>query len=109
MMDISDGIGSDIRHIAEESGVGAEIDISRLPMSRELLEFCRTRGLDPVDFAVDGGEDYELLFTIDPESEKDLEVQHTVIGRIIADRRIIWEGTSLDHKGYRHFSDENIS
>lgn len=109
MMDISDGIGSDIRHIAEESGVGAEIDVRRIPLSDELKEFCRATGTDPVDFAVDGGEDYELLFTIDPEAEKGLKVPHTVIGRIIADKRIVWAGTSDDHKGYRHFSDENIS
>lgn len=101
MMDISDGIGSDIRHILDESGVGAEIDTGRIPISRELRSFCAARGLDPLDFAIDGGEDYELLFTM--EAGTRIDVPHTVIGRICGGTALIWNGSAKDHKGFRHF------
>lgn len=105
MMDISDGIGMDLRHILEESGVSAEIDPGKLPLSRELLDACSAYGWDPVELATGGGEDYELLFTVDPEDEATLSVQHTVIGRITegGDHSIRWIGTDRDYLGFRHF------
>lgn len=103
MMDISDGIGSDIRHIMEESGVGVEIDLNSIPLSRELQRFCSRLDLDPRDFAVDGGEDYELLFTADPAAEASLDVQHSVIGKVTDTGKLEWKGTDKDYKGFRHF------
>lgn len=103
MMDISDGIGSDIRHILKESGVGAEIDLGSIPLSESLQQFCNTYHLDPYHFAVSGGEDYELLFTVSPEAEPLLEVPHSVIGRITAATVLIWKGSDRDWNGYRHF------
>lgn len=83
MMDISDGIASDLRHILETSGVCAEISLASLPVSEELKDFCKLHNLDPYELAVSGGEDYELLFTVDPSAEPLIGVQHTVIGRIV--------------------------
>lgn len=103
MMDISDGIGSDLRHILEESGRGAEVELSRIPMSEELLEFCARLSLDPYDFSVSGGEDYELLFTVDPGAETSLGVSHTVIGRVVPGSGIVWRGSDRDFRGYTHF------
>ena len=82
MMDISDGIGSDLKHILKASGVGAEIDTGKLPLSPALQRVCAREGWDAVALAVSGGEDYELLFTVAPEAEKALPVPHTVIGEI---------------------------
>lgn len=101
MMDISDGIGSDIRHIMEESGVGAEIDVDRLPLSDELRAYCRRFGADPLDFALNGGEDYELLFTASPQAS--IDVPHTVIGQITENRGLVWKGSDRDFNGFRHF------
>ena len=101
MMDISDGIGSDLRHILEESGTGARVDVRSLPLSAELRAVCARRGWDPVELAVGGGEDYELLFTCRPGT--DIPVQHTVIGEILAAPSLIWEGTDRDFTGFRHF------
>lgn len=103
MMDISDGIGSDLRHIMEESGTGMEIDLNSMPLSKELKQFCRKNGLDPFDFAADGGEDYELLFTADPSAEAAIQVQHSVIGKVTDTGELVWKGTDKDFKGFRHF------
>lgn len=82
MMDISDGIGSDLRHILKASGVGAVIDRGALPLSPALRRVCARCGWDAQELAVSGGEDYELLFTCTPEAEKTLALPHFVIGRI---------------------------
>jgi thiamine-monophosphate kinase len=103
MMDISDGIGSDLRHILEASGTGAVIRTGALPLSAELETVCARRGWDAVGFALDGGEDYELLFTVPAEKEPSLGVPHHVIGRITAEPGLVWEGDGGDHEGYRHF------
>ena len=101
MMDISDGIGSDLRHILEESGTGARVDVRSLPLSAELRTVCARRGWDPVELALDGGEDYELLFTCRPGTE--VPVRHTVIGEILVTPGLHWEGTDRDFTGFHHF------
>jgi len=63
-IDVSDGLSSEIHHLCEESGIGAEIHEEALPLSDSLLHYCEVKGLDPLAFALDGGEDYELLFTV---------------------------------------------
>lgn len=100
-MDISDGIGSDIRHIMEESGVGARIDVGAVPLSRELQLYCRENGLDPLDFALSGGEDYELLFTC--AKGVHLPFDFWVIGEITSTGTLEWTGGSKDYQGFRHF------
>ena len=62
-IDVSDGLSSDLGHIAEESRVGARIYAGRLPVSAELEYFCRRFGRSPRDYALSGGEDYTLLLT----------------------------------------------
>lgn len=111
MMDISDGIGSDLRHILHESGAGAVININDIPLSDELKNKAGQYGWDVYEMAISGGEDYELLFTIAPEDEAGLLVPHYVIGRIVAGDDIIWEVLDSDnspscgknYSGYRHF------
>lgn len=103
MMDVSDGIGSDLRHILEESGVGAEVDVRMVPVSAGTRRFCQANGLDPLDMAISGGEDYELLFTIDPSGERPLDVPHFVIGKITDSPGIVWSGSEKDYTGFRHF------
>lgn len=103
MMDISDGIGSDLRHIIEASGVGAEIDTSMIPLSNELKSKCAEYGWDPLELAISGGEDYELLFTISEENAKKIDFNHFVIGKIISGNKIIWRGSERDYMGFRHF------
>ena len=64
MMDISDGIASDLRHILKASQVGAEVFTKEIPLSKELRQVCTRHGWDALELALTGGEDYELLFTV---------------------------------------------
>jgi thiamine-monophosphate kinase len=63
-IDISDGLSNEIQHLCEESGVGAEIHEEAVPVSPSLERFCRENKLKAMHFALNGGEDYELLFTV---------------------------------------------
>ncbi len=70
MMDISDGISSDLKHILNQSNVGAFIDLDALPISDTMKIVSDEFGWNRYHLATGGGEDYELLFTIDKESYK---------------------------------------
>lgn len=70
MIDISDGLASDLMHICKASGVGAFIEEGKIPIKQEAQLMAIKFQLDPVTTALNGGEDYELLFTVD---EKELE------------------------------------
>jgi len=101
MMDISDGIASDLRHILDTSGVGAEIELGNLPVSAEMRAFCERHGLDAAELAVAGGEDYELLFTAAHDAQ--LPDWCTVIGEITVGRELRWAGSEKEFMGFRHF------
>lgn len=66
MIDLSDGLSSDLNHLCEASDVGALIDSSLLPVDDRVTELCGRRALDPLQLALHGGEDFELLFTVKP-------------------------------------------
>jgi len=70
-IDSSDGLSSDLGHIAEESQVGATLYSDKIPVSEALIKFCGKFDFDPVEYALSGGEDYTLLCTIAPESAEE--------------------------------------
>ena len=108
MMDISDGLATDLRHIMEQSGTGAELAAGQIPMTGTLEQ------------ALYDGEDYELLFTLPRERAGQLlqdwssrfSVLPVCIGRITDEpgllRLLESDGTSriLEHKAHEHFSSE---
>jgi thiamine-monophosphate kinase len=66
MMDISDGLASELHHICKQSGVGAFIEETGVSMHPDTQLMAIKFQIDPITCALSGGEDYELLFTIDP-------------------------------------------
>jgi thiamine-monophosphate kinase len=107
MIDLSDGFSTDLGHICEESGVGAEVSAAEIPRARV------GRKASPVslELALHGGEDYELLFTARPGTRIPTEIAGvpiTRIGRISRQKRIVLvdaNGTRsrLRAKGWEHF------
>jgi thiamine-monophosphate kinase len=98
MIDISDGLSVDLGHICEESGFGAEIERKKLPVSSELLALQKRA----FDFALNGGEDYQLLFSVPAERldavrriKKKYALTH--IGKILKEKGIIL----VDSRGTR--------
>lgn len=103
MMDISDGIASDIKHIMELSGVGAEIELSKIPTDYDIR------------YATTGGEDYELLLTVAEDSFEDVArelfdttgTNLTAVGRITEGGELIWledgKPSELELRGFTHF------
>jgi len=63
-IDVSDGLSSEVNHLASESHLGAEVHEEAVPLSASLEHYCVELKKDPLRFALDGGEDYELLFTV---------------------------------------------
>ncbi len=72
-IDLSDGLSGDLHHLSEQSRVGAEIDATALPLSPALRAYARSSGTDPVALALQGGEDYELLFTVPRAKQRMLQ------------------------------------
>src|SRR5215510_1058497 len=67
MIDLSDGLSSDLNRLCTASNVGALIDSALLPVDDRFTELCGRRALDPLQLALHGGEDFELLFTVKPD------------------------------------------
>ncbi|RNL50652.1 thiamine-phosphate kinase [Pedobacter jejuensis] len=84
MIDVSDGLASEILHLATESDKGITIYEDKIPLDPMTYETARELGIDPTVCALSGGEDYELLFTISQEDYKKLkhDVDITVIGHV---------------------------
>lgn len=84
MIDVSDGLASEIIHICEASDKGCKLYEEKIPLDSMTYETAREFGLDPTVCALNGGEDYELLFTI-PQSDYDKikgSMDITIIGHI---------------------------
>ena len=89
MIDISDGLSSEILHICKNSNVGCNIYEEKIPVSEELKAACDEFKLHPTTIAMSGGEDYELLFTINQKDYDKIKESNdlTVIGHITKDAK----------------------
>jgi thiamine-monophosphate kinase len=95
-IDTSDGLSSDLGHIAEESQVGARLFAEKIPISQNLKAFCTRFDFNPIDYALSGGEDYTLLCTIAAENadqitgafEREFKRPLFPIGEITAKKQI---------------------
>jgi len=119
MIDLSDGLAGDLRHILHASGVGAELLKTAVPVSRaaRLQARTRTAAKPPLTAALTDGEDFELLFTIaggdavkllDAWKKQFPGLKLSCIGKIVAGSGVTIRdknGTrALDEHGYVHFT-----
>lgn len=112
MIDISDGLAQDAGHMADASRLGVDIDPEKVVVAPELGDYCNAHGLNPLDFVLNGGEDYELAFAIDGEYahkaldafRNEFRTEVTIIGAFTTE----WTGVrvcgdELSSTGYNHF------
>ncbi|MBD3182641.1 thiamine-phosphate kinase [Candidatus Poribacteria bacterium] len=117
MIDVSDGLASEINHICKMSKTGASIQMKSIPLSQNVRQVSDIIGKNPYDFALFGGEDYELVFTCKPDKVQELKdmmdnegnAEVTELGCIEdADKSVKIKDISgkimqLSSKGYDHF------
>ena len=115
MMDLSDGLGLDLPRLLGESGVGAGVDVDRLPIDGATRAIAAALGADPRAWATGGGEDYELLLTCEPAALARLQgglaeacgTRLTPIGEVTAARPVRWSSDGHEvsvARGYEHFA-----
>jgi thiamine-monophosphate kinase len=117
MLDLSDGLSLDLARLCEESDVGARVNVDDVPLALGLDELARKIGADPLELALHGGEDYELLCTIARQAVqtagKRLEERYgitlSVIGEIVEGSGVTAvraDGSEqmLEAKGWDHFA-----
>lgn len=110
LIDLSDGLASEVHHLCGASGTGAVIEAGLLPIHVQTFLAAERFDTAPLDFALYGGEDYELLFAI-PEADKDKLDENTfaVVGQVVeADAGVTLrmpdgEVLPLEMRGYNHF------
>jgi len=114
MIDISDGLSTDLWHILDESDCGAVINAAAIPIAECVRSIAAAApGIDALRLAVDGGEEYELLFTARPDDRRRIDelsivcgVEVNAVGEIVGSRRLQLEsGGSLEMlqpAGYEH-------
>lgn len=105
-IDISDGLVADLKHLLTASNVGARIDVSRIPLSDAIRKLGDDKALS---FALGGGDDYQLCFTVSPQRRLELEVSAEQSGialypiGVITRERGIHGLSSHEIQGYDHF------
>lgn len=111
MIDISDGLASEVFHICRQSNVGAYIEEGKVPIHPETEEQALEFKLNPITCALSGGEDYELLFTVDPSDLEKVRYMPDIflIGDIIERQEGISLHTTggkivpMEAQGWKHF------
>jgi thiamine-monophosphate kinase len=84
MLDISDGLSGDLSHLCTQSNVGARVELAHLPLSPAIRSLAASIHYDAFSWALHGGEDYELLFSVSPGNEQRvIEAVHSATGILV--------------------------
>lgn len=92
MIDVSDGLASDVRRIAEESDVGVALREDRIPIAQAASDVARLLGADPLELALGSGEEFELVVTV-PASEAKRTAEHVLA---VAGTAVTWIGEVVE-------------
>lgn len=105
MIDVSDGLASEVNHICDESRVGAVIEKGKVPISKRTQESAEKLDKDPYFWALSGGEDFELVFTIEEDELGSVEhLDPIIVGEIKEEGRYLLNGEKRElGGGYDHF------
>jgi thiamine-monophosphate kinase len=102
-IDVSDGLALDLARLCRASGVGAVIDPAALPVDPAVRTLAHRCGLEPLDAALSGGEDYVLLFALPPSVTPPAAPGRRPIGRCSGDGRLLLiDGSELAPAGWSH-------
>ncbi len=101
-MDISDGLSSDAEKLSRASGVRLRLLSEKIPLSPELASYCKKHGKNPLQYALSGGEDYELLFT-HPVEKLNPFLSMVQIGYVEEGEGIFLDDRPLEPMGFDHF------
>ncbi len=102
MMDVSDGISSEVLHLCRQSNLGCVLYEEKLPISEQSRKAAYKFGLDPTVCALNGGEDYELIFTLKQEDHDKIVLNEEI--SVIGYMTEIEEGCKLNTKGGNSFN-----
>ncbi len=111
MMDISDGLASELHHIAKQSSVGCQVFANKLPIDYQTVKVAEEFEISPTTFAMNGGEDYELLMTLPLSAYQAISDirELTIIGKITDDVGQVQifldsgEVAEVEAQGWQHF------
>jgi thiamine-monophosphate kinase len=103
-IDISDGLSSELNHVAKASGVCLSVERQRIPISEDLRRHAAAAGREALDYALAGGEDYELLFTVPRGGALQAlgGLGTRIIGEVTAGQGVLLDGQPLAALGWDH-------